>query len=574
MYLNSTLMSVLAPTAPTALSELFNKHRHLLDTAAEALFKRDYYTPYPEHPKAYSPEAADAGLQRFEHQRGKSFDRLHQEHDSLTGAEEESPYTREQLGVTYPAFDEPVRYIAHAAQAAEEWGELSVEARTAVLIEAIERLKGAGFFEIAHATMHTTGQAYMMAFQASGPHAADRALEAVVMGYVEQTRIPGQVTWTKPMGKFDAVVHKEFVNVPNGLALAIGCSTFPTWNSVPGIFASLVTGNPVIVKPHPLSIYPIAVIVASIQDVLAEYNLNVHAVQLATDTLDAPITKQLAEAPEIKLIDYTGGSAFGDYIEGLPGKTTFTEKAGVNSVILDSVQDLKAVTQNLAMSAILYSGQMCTAPQNFFIPESGIDVAGENVPYEQVRDALVKAIGGLASHEKAGPAVCGAIQRDDTLARVAKAAELGAKVLLESKPIVNLEFPEARTTGPVVLEVSKDKAEIFGDEMFGPIAFIIPTANTDESIALASQLAAEKGAISSAAYTTNPEVQAKVARAMAKAFTPVAFNLTGHVLMNQNAAFGDFHVSGGNPAGNASFADPNFINKRYTKVGLKLEALN
>ena len=31
----------------------------------------------------------------------------------------------------------------------------------------------------------------------------------------------------------------------------IGCNTFPTWNSYPGLFASLVTGNAVVVKPHP-----------------------------------------------------------------------------------------------------------------------------------------------------------------------------------------------------------------------------------------------------------------------------------------------------------------------------------
>ena len=34
-------------------------------------------------------------------------------------------------------------------------------------------------FEIANAVMHTTGQAFMMAFQAGGPHAQDRGLEAV-----------------------------------------------------------------------------------------------------------------------------------------------------------------------------------------------------------------------------------------------------------------------------------------------------------------------------------------------------------------------------------------------------------
>ena len=37
-------------------------------------------------------------------------------------------------------------------------------------------------FEMANAVMHTTGQAFPMAFQAGGPHAQDRGLEAVAYG--------------------------------------------------------------------------------------------------------------------------------------------------------------------------------------------------------------------------------------------------------------------------------------------------------------------------------------------------------------------------------------------------------
>ena len=59
----------------------------------------------------------------------------------------------------------------------------------------------------------------------------------------------------------------------------------------------------------------------------------------------------------------------------------------------------------------------------------------------------------------------------------------------------------------------------------------------------------------------------KIADAMAMAATPVSFNLTGNIYMNQNAAFSDFHVTGGNPAGNASFTNPEYVTKRFTWVG-------
>jgi acyl-CoA reductase-like NAD-dependent aldehyde dehydrogenase len=96
-----------------------------------------------------------------------------------------------------------------------------------------------------------------------------------------------------------------------------------------------VTGNTAIVKPHPKSVYAIAIVVAEIQNALHQKGLDINICQLAVDSSDKLITKKLAEHPLVKLIDYTGGSTFGNYVEALPGKTTFTEKAGVNSVIID-----------------------------------------------------------------------------------------------------------------------------------------------------------------------------------------------------------------------------------------------
>ena len=51
-------------------------------------------------------------------------------------------------------------------------------------MEILARLN-ARSFEIANAVMHTSGQAFVMAFQAGGPHAQDRALEAVAYAYAE-----------------------------------------------------------------------------------------------------------------------------------------------------------------------------------------------------------------------------------------------------------------------------------------------------------------------------------------------------------------------------------------------------
>ena len=108
-------------------------------------------------------------------------------------------------------------------------------------------------------------------------------------------------------------------------------------------------------------------------------------------------------------------------------------------------------------------------------------------------------------------------------------------------------------------------------EYFGPIGLVIKTESTEESVALASKLAKEKGALSCGAYTTDEETKILIAEKMEEAYTPVAFNLYGPIWMNQNAAFSDFHVTGGNPAGNASFTDTAYITRRFVWVGHKEE---
>ena len=43
----------------------------------------------------------------------------------------------------------------------------------------------------------------------------------------------------------------------------------------------------------------------------------------------------------------------------------------------------------------------------------------------------------------------------------------------------------------------------------------------------------------------------------------LAINLTGPPLVNQSAAFSDFHVTGANPAGNASLTDRAYVATRF-----------
>lgn len=543
----------------------YEKHESLIAKALEALKARTYFTPYPELPKFYAEDGDAKAKAYISSVMNQNFVELAQAGSNGFVGEEVSPYLQVGIGISYPTsrVDE---YLKHAKEAMGEWNKININDKAGLLIESLERLTKR-FFDITYATMHTTGQSYMMSFQASGPHSNDRALEAIVAGYSELTKHVHSTDWVKPMGKFDLTIHKTWTPVPKGISVVIGCSTFPIWNTVPGMYASLMTGNAVVVKPHPKAILPIAIVVGEIQRLLAEVGLNPLLVQLAADTLAAPITKELAEHPEVKLIDYTGSSEFGDYVESLKGKTVFTEKAGVNTIIIDSAKDLKAVMQNIAFSVSLYTGQMCTAPQNIFIPKDGVQTESGVVSFDDAVQLLCDSITGLVDNPKAGAPTLGAVQSDATSKRVESVATLGGNLKLASKSIKNEEFPDARIATPVVIELKRDQVDVFSKECFGPIVFVIKTDSTADSVSLAKELAAEKGAITCGAYTTNGETEKLIASQMNAVYTPVSFNFTGAAFINSHAAFSDYHVTGGNAAGNASFVNTEFVAKRFVWVG-------
>lgn len=542
--------------------QLFNKHKELIYEAQEALSSRSFNTVYYENPKEYGEDEKEKGLTAFSIKLNSDFNELQVKSDEWVG-EEISPYLQTGTGIRYPYLSSET-LVQNALEGWKSWRTVDVEERAGILTEALERIKDR-FFELAYATMHTTGQGFTMAFQASGPHACDRALEAIVMGFTEIKRFPEQIKWEKWVGGQAIPVNKTWKAVPKGIGLVIGCSTFPTWNSMPGIFASLITGNPVIVKPHPKAVLPLAIVVSEIRQVLKESGLRRDAIQLAPDTTAAPLTQALAENPEVKLIDYTGNTKFGNYLESLP-KVTFTEKAAVNPVIIDSTKNIEALVSNLAFSLSLYSRQMCTAPQNIYVPASGIKIKDGFVSYDDFCDRLKVALDSILE-SKWGPSTLGCVQNDGTLKNVNAVTMAVGKTVSEGNSFKMPEFDSARTQSIKVLSVDAGKQEVFQREIFGPMVFVIKTESTAKSIELALRGAEKFGAITCLVYCTDFILNKEIEERFNNAFIPVSFNFTGQVFVNQHAAFSDFHVSGGNASGNGSFVDPGFINKRFVWIG-------
>jgi len=545
-------------------AELFAKHEGRLRKAVDALGGGTRWSPFPESPRAYDETAPAAGEERFTARLGRPFE-LDQPSRSVGRTAERSPYGID-LDVEYPIADADV-IMAAAREALPEWAQAEADVRVGVCLEILDRLSEHSF-EIAHAVMQTTGQPFLMAFQTGGPHALDRGLEAVARSHVALGRVPGPTRW-EAAGKREAgTLERSWRVRPRGVAVTLGASTFPTWHCYPGLFASLATGNVAIVKPHPASVLPLAIVVETARRVLDDAGFDPDVVLLAVDTPHDPIAERLVTHPAAAVVDYTGGCDFGRWIKrNVTQAEVFTEARGVNPVIVDSVDDLKGTIRSLASLASTYSGQMCTTPHVVLMPRDGIDAAGARVPFDEAARSLAAAVEGLLADDRRASDVLGAIRNDSILVQIDAAAEAG-EVLLASRTVANPTFPGATVRTPVVVAVGAADRGAYLREVSGPVLFVVATDSTAHSLEVAGEAARSLGALAWLVYTTDDEVAASAEQAALDAGVSIALNLAGGFSSSQAAALGDFHPTGANPTGNASLIDPGFVTRRFHMVGV------
>lgn len=543
---------------------LFETHRSLLDGALQAAATRGHWTPFPESPspKVYGETGQADGQAAVAALLGKDYP-LQQPGERGRLATERSPYGV-ALDVRYPDCD--IHALLDAATQAEPaWQTLGPRGRVGVLLEALVRIHQRSH-EIAHAVMLTTGQGPMMAFQAGGPHAQDRALEAIAYAWKAMADVPAEALWDKPQGKNPPLVMKKHYEiVGRGVALVIGCATFPTWNTYPGLFAALATGNPVIVKPHPNAVLPAALSVSILRDVLAEQGLDPNTVTLALSPR-AEDTQALATHPAVASIDFTGSNQFGHWlIDNARQARVYAEMAGVNTVIIESTGEYAALLRNLAFTLSLYSGQMCTTTQNILIPRGGIATDEGHKSFEQVGADLAAAVTELASNPRVATSVLGAVGSPDTLARMQQAATKG-RVVLASRALPHPEFAGAQIHTPVIVALDQADSAIYGAECFGPVSYLVATDSGAASLKVAEATLREQGALTLGVYSTDRAYIDQAAALGRRARVALSINLTQGVFVNQSAAFSDYHATGGNPAANASYTSLAFVADRFVVV--------
>ncbi len=553
---------------PTAL---YDTHRAVLERALQACATRAFFSPFKESPsrKLHGEERPVEGEARFNAMLGKPFD-LDQPGTVGEIGHEISPYTRRPLGVRYPKSD-PDQLFAAAKAAMKPWNRLTAEERAGVCLEMCFDLEEQTFAN-AHATMHTAGQSYLMAFSGSGANALDRGVEALAYAYKALKDVPQNAQWEKDFGRTGMVtLKKSYVTRPRGVAVVVCCATFPLWNAYPAVFANLMTGNAAILKPHPNGVLPVAMAVKRMRETLIRAGLDPNMVLLAADEREEPVTIPLLKHPDCAIIDYTGSQRFGLWIEEhCADKLVYTETAGCNAAVVESSDNLNAAIGGLANGVCGFSSQMCTSPQNVHAPASGVRDGAEMLDFDAFAARFVDAIERRVADPAKAAGLCATVQAADTLTLIEtmreKANAAGAKVLLDSRPYPHPNFPDAQTATPMVIEVTPDQLDLYGEEVFGPVCFLIREPSAEAALTNAATIAKTRGAIASYLYSADPEFKADAQDAFAEAGASLWINMDDRMPINFAAAYSDYHVTGLNPAGNACLADLAFVADRFRIV--------
>ena len=171
---------------------------------------------------------------------------------------------------------------------------------------------------------------------------------------------------------------------------------------------------------------PLAITVAIARDVLAEAGFSPDLVQLAAEQPGEGLAKVLALRPEVKVIDYTGSTE----LRHLAGAATPTRpRSSPRRPASTPSSSTRPTTTagmlaNLAFSLSLYSGQMCTTPQNLLVPRDGITADGAHKSVDELAADLAAAVDGLLGDDARATALLGAVVNPGR----ARAAREGAVV--------------------------------------------------------------------------------------------------------------------------------------------------
>jgi succinate-semialdehyde dehydrogenase/glutarate-semialdehyde dehydrogenase len=191
--------------------------------------------------------------------------------------------------------------------------------------------------------------------------------------------------------------------------------------------------------------------------------------------------RQVIEVPEVCAVTLTGSGPAGRAVASLAGsllKKTVLELGGSDPYVVLEDADLVATAETCATARLINSGQSCIAAKRFIV-------------VEPVREAFEEAFVAAMTAKRTGDPFEDGVDvgpqartdlRDDLHLQVVQSVEGGARVLLGG------EVPEAPGAfyPPTVLTDVAPGTPAYDDELFGPVAAVIPAVDEKDALRIAN----------------------------------------------------------------------------------------
>lgn len=259
---------------------------------------------------------------------------------------------------------------------------------------------------------------------------------------------------------------------PAGVVAVISPFNFPVILSIRSVAPALALGNAVLLKPDPRTTVCGGVALARIFEEAGLPEGVLHVLPGGLETGRAVVS-----APEVRVVSFTGSTAAGRAIGEECGrllKRAHLELGGNNALIVLPGADLDKAVSAAAWGAFLHQGQICMT-------------SGRHLVHESLHDEYVAALADKAEHLPVGdPATeqvaLGPIIDERQLTRVHSlvtgSVEAGARLAAGGTY-------EGLFYRPTVLAEVTPQMPAYAEEVFGPVAPVVPFATVEEAIELA-----------------------------------------------------------------------------------------
>ncbi|MEG2805247.1 benzaldehyde dehydrogenase [Stenotrophomonas sp.] len=260
---------------------------------------------------------------------------------------------------------------------------------------------------------------------------------------------------------------------PLGVVGVIAPFNFPLYLAMRAVAPALALGNAVVLKPDPRTAVCGGFVIARLFE-LAGLPAGLLHVLPGDGAAGAALTSD----PNIAMIQFTGSTAAGRKVGEAAGrhlKKVSLELGGKNALIILDDADLDLAIANTAWGVYLHQGQICMATGRVLVQRSLYPRFLEKL----VAKAASLKVGDPATADVAIGPLINAQQRDHAARIVAEAQAAGA-TLATGGTYQDLFF------APTVLsDVGRDNPA-FREEIFAPVAVVVPFDTDEEAIALAN----------------------------------------------------------------------------------------